>query len=333
MTPDFQSVLASDLHELGITGRVLVGVSGGADSVALLRGLAGIRDRQGLDILAGHLNHLLRGAESNSDAAFVQQLCTSLNVRLVEEQVNVRRMAADQGIGIEEAARNARYDFFVRVAHEQHCEWVLVAHTADDQVETVLHHILRGTGIDGLRGIPASRPLADGVTLARPLLNIGRAFVEAYLRSIPQEWREDVTNRDTTLTRNRIRHDLLPILREQFNPQIEAAIVHLSQQAVESRTVIDQVAAELLAECCLDAEPAVVRLDAAKLEKSALPLVREVLRRAWRSQNWPLGAMTFEHWSAAARVAHGERSAIDLPGGVRVARRGTLLVLQQRQRP
>ncbi|MBL8848916.1 MAG: tRNA lysidine(34) synthetase TilS [Planctomycetaceae bacterium] len=329
-TPEFEPVLADALNTLGIQGRVLAAVSGGADSVALVRGLVTLRDRQGLELGAAHLNHQLRGKESTADAAFVRQLCASLNVALVDEQTDVRRVAAEQGIGIEEAARNARYDFFIRAAREQHCPWVLVAHTADDQVETVLHHLLRGTGIDGLRGIPATRPLAADVMLGRPLLNIGRALIEAYLRALPQDWREDASNRDTSLTRNRIRHVLLPVLREQFNPHLEAAIVNLSQQAVATQAVVEHVAAELFAAACLATEPDVVRLDASKLATAVPHLVCEVLRLTWRRQDWPLGGMTFAHWSAAADVAIGLAKAIDLPGRVRVERRGTLLVLSRR---
>jgi tRNA(Ile)-lysidine synthase len=328
--PDFEPALADALDELAISGHVLVAVSGGADSVALLRGLVSLHSGRPLEIVAAHLDHQLRGDDSTADAELVRSLCESLHVSLIVQQRDIRRSAAEQGIGIEEAARNARYEFLTATAIEQRCAWVLVAHTADDQVETVLHHILRGTGIEGLRGIPATRPLTDRVTLARPLLNIGRACIEAYLRSLPQVWRDDATNRDTTLTRNRIRHDLLPILRDRFNPQIEAAILHLAQHAVELQSVIDQFAADLHSSCCLAAEPHVVRLDADQLDAAAPHLVREVLRRVWRSQGWPLGGMGLDHWTAAAQVALGEVTAVDLPGGVHAARRGTLLTLTRK---
>jgi tRNA(Ile)-lysidine synthase len=325
---DFERVLASALDELAVTGRLLVAVSGGADSVALLRGLAELRSRRSLDLVAAHLNHQLRGDDAVADAALVRELCKSLNIPLIEHQIDVRRIAAEQGIGIEQAARDARYEFLTATAVAQGCAWVLVAHTADDQVETVLHHILRGTGIDGLRGIPVTRPLSDGVTLARPLLGIGRARIEAYLSALPQAWRDDATNRDTSLTRNRIRHELLPILRDRFNPHIGAAIVHLAQQAAEIQSVIDQEARELLTDCCLAAEPDVVRLDAAKLGAAAPHLVREALRSAWRNQEWPLGGMGFDRWTDVADVATGKITAIDLPAGaVHAERRGTLLIL------
>jgi len=327
---DFEPDLATALDDLAISGRVLVAVSGGADSVALLRGLTSLRNRRSLEIVAAHLNHQLRGEASTADATFVRQLCESLEVPLDEHQLDIRCSAAVQGIGIEEAARNARYEFLTHTAGELHCPWVLVAHTADDQVETVLHHILRGTGLEGLRGIAATRPLAGSVMLARPLLKIDRATIEAYLRSLPQAWREDVTNRDTNLTRNRIRHELLPGLRDRFNPQIDAALLQLSQQAVEVQDVFDRLATDALADCCLAAEPDVVRLDATKLEQAEPHLVREVLRCLWRSQNLPLGGMGYDRWADAARVALGEVTAVDLPGGIHAARRGALFTLTRK---
>lgn len=323
----FEQILAAALDELGIFGRLLVGVSGGADSVALLRGLVSLRDDRSLEVVAAHLNHQLRGDESTADASLVRQLCESLNVPLAIESIDVRRLAEESGCGIEEAARTARYDFLTQTALEQGCSWVLVAHTADDQVETILHHILRGTGLDGLRGMPRTRPLAEGITLARPLLDVTRAEIEAYLRSIGQDWRDDATNRDPMLTRNRIRHELLPSLRDQYNPQIDAALVRLAQQAADVQSVIDPLADRLLAECCLNAAPDVLRLDATPFAKSPVHLVREVVKRAWRRAGWPLSGMGFDHWTSAARVALGQAAAIDLPGGVHAQRRGTLVVL------
>ncbi|MFO1094936.1 MAG: tRNA lysidine(34) synthetase TilS, partial [Planctomycetaceae bacterium] len=238
----FEPILAAELDEIGIGGRVLVGVSGGADSVALLRGLVSLRRKHSLEPIAAHLNHQLRGEESTADANLVRELCQTHGVRFVEQISDIRRIAAEQCIGIEEAARNARYEFLTATATDHGCPWVLVAHTADDQVETILHHILRGTGIEGLRGMLHSRPLTTGIRIARPLLNVGRACIESYLRSIPQVWREDASNRDTGLTRNRIRHELLPLLRARFNPHIEAAITHLAHQAVDVQAVIDPLA-------------------------------------------------------------------------------------------
>ena len=334
----FPSAVFESLHSLGIAdARLLIGVSGGADSVALLHALVGITGRDAArqaprpPVIAAHLDHQLRGDESAADAAWVRELCNELGVPLVEQQCDVQKRADENRCGIEQAARDARYEFLSKTAIDRHCRFVLVAHTADDQVETILHRILRGTGLDGLRGIPRIRPLADGVMLARPLLDVRRTDLEAYLRSVNQSWRVDSTNRDLGMTRNRIRRELLPELRDRYNPQVEAALLKLARHAAEAQSIIDQLAQQLLTDCCLDADADVIRLDAEKLECSSEQLTRETLKRAWTQQRWPLAGMGFEQWSAASRVASGDRTAADLPGGVYVERRGRLLTLSRKK--
>lgn len=331
--PDFEPALADALDDLAISGRVLVAVSGGADSVALLRALVDMDDLRPLEIVAAHLDHQLRGKASTEDAAWVRRLCWSLKVPLSEHRLAKPNRADQPESAVEESARNARYEFLTASAVEHRCAWVLVAHTADDQVETVLHHILRGTGIDGLRGIPPTRSLAAGITLARPLLGFKRADIEAYLRWSNQDWRDDATNRDTRLTRNRIRHKLLPDLREHHNPQIDAALLRLAQQAAELQSVVDPLVDKLAADACLAADPDVIRIDTALLIDSPLHLIREVIRRIWRDQQWPLGGMSYHHWTTAAQVALGKLTAIDLPGNIHAARRGSLLVLTRKNAP
>ena len=141
----------------------------------------------------------------------------------------------------EESARDVRYVYLQQVATEQHCGFVAVAHTADDQVETLLHHILRGTGLAGLRGMPAEREFGES-RLIRPLLTVRRADVEAYLTAIDQPFRSDATNAEERFTRNRIRHILLPLLRERFNPQVDAALLRLGEQAQDTTRVLHAIA-------------------------------------------------------------------------------------------
>jgi tRNA(Ile)-lysidine synthase len=289
--------------------------------------------QQSLDLIAAHLDHQLRGDDSTADASFVRQLCSSLGVPLVEHRLDIRHSAEVQRIGIEQAARDARYKFLTATANEHRCPWVVVAHTADDQAETVLHHILRGTGIDGMSGIPRIRPLSAGVTLARPLLDLTRAQIEEFLRAIGQAWRDDTTNSDSALTRNSIRHELLPTLRERYNPQIVSALFRLAQQARELQAVIDPLAERLFAACRLDAAPDVLRLNTSPLADQRLHLVREVLKRAWRTQNWPMAEMGYDQWTTLALAVRGEQRGLDFPGGVHAERRGTLLVLTRKTPP
>jgi tRNA(Ile)-lysidine synthase len=195
--------------------RVGVAVSGGADSVALLRLLHGFRERLGITLLVVHFNHRLRGATSDADAEFVAQLARRLELEIVLDREDVARAAARQKWNIEDAARRLRYAFFNRVASEGKATRIAVAHTADDQAETVLAHLLRGTGPAGLAGI---YPTAGAIV--RPLLWCRREALRSYLRELKQDWREDATNRDARRMRARIRGQLLPLLERDFSPEI-----------------------------------------------------------------------------------------------------------------
>lgn len=328
--PDaFEQQLAHRLTNLGVRAAgVLIGVSGGADSVALLRGLTAAAPQLALTLVAAHLDHQLRGAESAADAEWVRRLCDSLRVPLVSESRDISRFAEVSGRGLEETAREVRYEFFARAAREHAATFVAVAHTADDQVETVLHRLLRGTGVEGLRGMPAARRLVEKVTLVRPLLDVSRRDVRAYLGRLSQEWREDPSNLDVSLTRNWIRHRLLPVVRERYS-RVDGALLRLARQAGEMQAVIASLAARTLSEACIDATPEVVHIDCTRLVGLPAHLVREVLRLAWRRQDWPSGGLTFAHWDALARLVEGGPNA-DFPGGVHAARRGGLLVLTRK---
>ena len=218
---------------------VLLGVSGGADSVALLH-LLTRWPREGIHITAMHIHHGLRGVSADRDAAFVEQLCADWGVPLVCVRADVASVAREAGIGLEEAGRRERYRLFEQTRCELGADFILTAHTASDRTETVLMHILRGCGTDGLCGIPAAR----GV-VRRPLLCCTRGEVEDYCRRHTLPYMTDETNADIRYTRNRIRHQLLPLLR-QLNPSADAALCRLSEHAAEdSRYLQEQAEAAL----------------------------------------------------------------------------------------
>ena len=195
--------------------------------MALLRGLRECGSGLRLEVTAAHLNHQLRGAESEADAAWLEQTCAELRVPLMVGRAAVAAAAVAAGDGIEEAARRLRYEFLCQAARETGCRWVAVAHSADDQAETILHHVIRGTGLAGLRGMPVSRELQPGIFLLRPLLDVSRIELRNYLAELGQTFREDSSNNDSTYTRNRLRHRLLPLLEAEFNPQVVAALCRL----------------------------------------------------------------------------------------------------------
>jgi tRNA(Ile)-lysidine synthase len=207
--------------------RIGVAVSGGADSVALLLLLLELREQLGIVLSVAHFNHKLRGRASDADEKFVTTLAARHGLPFFVAREDVGSKAKRERANLEDAARRSRYDFFERLVGENHVDRVAVAHTADDQAETVLSHILRGTGLSGLGGIHPE----SGIVF-RPLLKFRRLELRTLLRAGRQTWREDATNRDTERMRARIRHKLVPLLEKQFQP---AVVEHLSQLADRAR--------------------------------------------------------------------------------------------------
>ena len=229
-TPLEQSVLANlrTSRMLAAGDRVGVAVSGGADSVALLRLLDRLRNELGITLAVVHFNHSLRGAESDADSGFVAELAGALGLEFLAAREDVEAEALRQGWNLEDAARRLRYAFFGRVIGEGKATHIAVAHTADDQAETVLAHLMRGTGPTGLAGI---YPIAG--TIVRPLLGTRRERLREYLRAHGQTWREDSTNRDVRRTRAHIRVQLLPMLERDFSGEIVGHLGELARLARE----------------------------------------------------------------------------------------------------
>ena len=208
--------------------RLGVAVSGGADSVALVRLLDGMQDEMGIRLAVLHFQHGLRGEESAGDERFVGELAERLGLEFLREEADVAGWAGREGVNLEEAGRRLRTEFFGRMVREGRVTRVATAHTADDQAETVLAHLLRGSGLAGLAGI---HPVAGAVV--RPLLEVRRAELREWLRAMGQEWREDSTNQDTTRLRARLRAELLPQLERDYQPQIAAQLCRLAELARE----------------------------------------------------------------------------------------------------
>jgi tRNA(Ile)-lysidine synthase len=294
--------------------KVLLAVSGGADSVALLRGMIAVASRFSLDPCVAHLNHRLRGAESDSDAIWVASLCETLNIPCKIGALSADELSDQKG-SIEENARNLRHRFLHDAATKTGCSAIVLAHTADDQTETVLHHLFRGTGISGLRGIPSIRTLQPGLRLVRPMLQIRRTVIEQYLEQCEQSFRVDSTNTDHSMTRNRLRHLVLPMLREHLNEQVDSAIHRLVEQATEIDDFLRCSVEQLLSQVLLDVQSDSCRLDTSKLAEQPRHLVRDLFREVWLRQGWPRQAMGFEQWNRLVDIVE-TRETICLPGRI-----------------
>ena len=217
---------------------VLVGVSGGADSMALLHMLS--HWETPLRVTAIHIHHGLRGESADRDEAFVRSYCTEHNVPLVVVRADVAAVATQERLTLEEAGRRVRYEQFEMARRDLCADYVLTAHTADDQAETVLMHLIRGCGIDGLVGIPAVRG-----NIRRPLLCCSRAEIEEYCTLHDLPYVTDETNVDIKYTRNDVRHRVLPLLRE-INPAVNDALLRLSNLAQADADYLNCVAEEVL---------------------------------------------------------------------------------------
>ncbi len=304
------SRLGSALQQAGVDGgRALVAVSGGPDSVALLRGLVACRDAGGPELIVAHVNHRFRGAAADADAAFVQTLAARHGLTCA-----LHVAEREPGPVREAAARELRYRVLTDFARTHAAGWVLTGHTRDDQVETVWHHLLRGTGLAGLRGIPTRRALG-GTTLLRPLLEVTRAEVLAYLAALGQPYRVDATNAETTLTRNWLRHELLPRVRERY-PRADEALARLARQAGEWELFLADEVGKLKARVVLRRTTEWVELSTADWEASSPVLLRALLVEVWTEQGWPRGEMSYDRWQELVDLTRSPRAAADFPGGI-----------------
>jgi tRNA(Ile)-lysidine synthase len=293
--------------------RVGVAVSGGADSVALLRMLAGAKAEAGIVLSVVHFNHQLRGEESDADEHFVLDLANSLNLELHVSEADTARLAREKELSLEAAARELRYTFFGTLINEGRLDKVATAHTLDDQAETVLLRIFRGTGTSGLSGIQpklvVGEKTADWKGIVRPFLNLRRREVEAYLREHQQPWRNDSTNFETTFTRNRLRHELLPQIANSFNPEIVDALSNLAEIARAEDEFWSSQTAEAFVRVHRNQQ-----LDTEELRKLPLALQRRVLRLAAIQAGVTLDFHHSERLLAQLAKSRGE---IELPGAFR----------------
>jgi tRNA(Ile)-lysidine synthase len=208
--------------------RVAVAVSGGADSVVLLRVLLELQKSLGVVLSVAHFHHGIRGAEADADLQFVKELAVRFDLELHTGAGDAPAFAREHKASLETAARELRHRWFAQLIGDGKADKIATAHTLDDQAETVLMRVIRGTGARGLAGI---FPLHQEKQLVRPLLEVSRLEVEAYLQTIGQPWREDSSNRDLNHARNRIRHQLIPLLERDFNPSVRQTLAGLAEVA------------------------------------------------------------------------------------------------------
>jgi len=303
---------------------VVVGVSGGADSVCLLHVLAKRQKGLGIKLHVAHVNHQLRGIESEADAQYVSDLAGSLGIPITISKQDVAAYRTERNCSIEEAARELRYAFLARVAREVGANRIAIGHTRDDQVETILMHILRGTGITGLCGLAPCSPMAcdyQGLSLRaptsrgnllviRPLLDITREETTGYCQEHQLNPRIDSSNLSLSFFRNRLRLQLLPLLR-QYNPSVDQALLRLADIAKEDNAFIDQHALELWDKVARQENNAIY-LDRKQIASLPIALQRQLLKAAVTKLAGDVRDIEASHVEAA-------RSLLNKPAGKRIS--------------
>ncbi len=317
--------------------RVLVGLSGGADSVALLAALVQLNE-SGLraQLIVGHLDHGLR-SQSQSDCQFARELTEQFSLEFVCRRVDVKALAAQAGVGIEEMARHERYEFFQSVAQDKGVDRVAMGHHGDDNVETILFRIIRGTHLRGLSGIPIRRRLGSGsIEVIRPLLETRSDEIRQYLSRRCLGWREDHTNTDLQYRRNFIRAELLPLIRDRLNLRVDEAVLRLGQSAAQVEDFISSLARSALADAIRPDKtgPDKIALDAGKLAGQHFLVRTNAIRTALERIGAPMQSVTNERFCEMDGLVTGESgSPITLAGGFKVALQDDLLVISKLHQP
>jgi len=266
---------------------VIVGVSGGADSIALLHVLNKISKDFSFKIVVAHLNHMLRGTDSKLDEELVITLCREWGLPCFVKNCDVYALSKALKMSLEEAGRLARYDFFEQLFREHSASKIALAHHRDDKVETILYNIIRGTGTRGLKGITYCRDNH----IIRPLLDFTKIEILSYCQDENLDFREDKSNLDLNFTRNKIRHDLLPLIVREYNPNISGALLRMADIISEEEDYLNEVSLELVEKNTIS-EDGKILLDLEMFDKQHLSLKRRMIRAIL--MKYFLGSSTYE---------------------------------------
>ncbi len=308
--------------------RVLVAVSGGADSVCLLRALIDIRRSAGIEIIAANLDHGLRGRESAAESRFVIDLAGKLGVHCEHTGITAHRPVKNK-ISVEEYLRKRRYDFLISAAKKQKCGVIATGHNMDDQAETVLMRVIKGSSTAGLGGIPPVRN-ERGIRVVRPLIRVARRDILLFLDAADTPHVEDSSNADTRFLRNSLRHEVIPAL-EKINPRIRRALVNLSDSVREDMCVLDTVKKES-GERTTRSVRGRYSIGLSELLVQPKIVQKEICKELFGKAGGEMKKLTFRHWMDMERLIRSSEKgkSLDLPGKVSVTRRKNALVFSKK---
>jgi len=308
---------------------VVVGVSGGADSLCLLHLLHALKDRWHLRLTVAHLDHMLRGEESRKDAEFVRGIADGLGIPCVVEQRDVRAYKEKKNLSLQEAAREVRYAFFMDVLRKCDAHKIAIGHHADDQAETILMRLLRGASLRGLTGIP---PVRDGIII-RPLIEVTRREIEEYLQEKNISYIRDTSGSEQHYLRNKIRHGLMPLLQKEYNPQIVKAFTSMAETLRADSDMLEDVVEQAVAGCLAQGRGE-MRCSLDLLKKYSPSLRGRMFRTMISRLKGDTRALSFKHIDAVCRLAEGQGPSrlVLLPGGWCVRREYDSLIFTRRSR-
>jgi tRNA(Ile)-lysidine synthase len=301
--------------------RILVGLSGGPDSITLLYVLNTLKKEYKLEIYIAHLDHKFRGEESRKDREFCEGIAKKLKLEIVCEEIDVQKIADEKGISPEEAARLERYDFFRRVARERSIKKLAVGHTKDDQAETVLMRAIRGAGMLGLGGM---RPVKymQGMSVIRPLIEISRSEVEDFIRLNKLEFRHDSSNDKIVFTRNRIRQELLPYLEKNFNSNIKDVLANMAENLRIENEFLEKFSARKF-KAVSSRKNCEISIDLKRFKKQPEAIQKRILRVAICELKGDLRRLTYQHWKEMEALVGSmpTNAKVDLPAGINVVKK------------
>lgn len=287
---------------------VIIGVSGGADSLCLLHVLSTLKDELNIKLFAAHLNHQFRGIEADMDAEFVEQTCIAWDIPHIIRTFDVSAYAKEQGLSSEEAGREIRYKLFDEVKESVNGNKIAVAQNLNDNVETILMRLIRGTGLEGLKGIDAVRN-----DIIRPLLDQDRQSIEKYCEQNNLEPRIDKTNLQPIYLRNKIRLELIPYLKQRFNPSLNEAIIRLGQVVREENNYLEQQTKELL-NSIGEMKDNSIAIKTESLKQLHPAMQKRLLRQAVESIANTLNGFEYKHFQGIIELFDkGTGAAIELP--------------------
>ena len=331
---EFRHAIVNTIEGFGMLehkDRVLVAVSGGPDSVALLLCLLAVKQIYALEMGIAHLNHQLRGTESDRDETFARKLAVQFNLVFYGQQTNVRAYARDRGLSLEEAGREVRYSFFEQVARAHGYTKIATGHNQDDNVELVLMNLLRGAGPKGLSGIP---PVRENCFI-RPLIQVSKNQILDFLKARDQDYMTDSSNTDMRYLRNRLRFQLIPQLQTEYNPEIKDALDRLSHIMRQEDACLAAAADRHFNACLIGSDASAIVFSKNRLSMLPPALMSRVLRKAILKIKKDLKRISHGHVTHIIEFCFRRLSgtSLDLPGQIRVYKNKDQITIRKEDRP